>query len=73
MDGGMMPLPSRPQQYCDPASLVHMLTSKEPLNSNPHEKRKENQGFQINFAQIFCFIAAIASVKVIGLTSEEKF
>ena len=26
MDGGWMPLPTRPQRYCDPASLVYFLT-----------------------------------------------
>ena len=25
MDGGSMPLPTHPQQYCDPASLVYIL------------------------------------------------
>ena len=25
MDGGWMPLPTRPQRYCDPASLVLVL------------------------------------------------
>ena len=25
VDGGLMPLPTRPQRYCDPASLVNRL------------------------------------------------
>ena len=26
VDGGWMPLPTRPQRYCDPVSLVSLLT-----------------------------------------------
>ena len=28
MDGSWMPLPTRPQRYCDPASLVPFLNSE---------------------------------------------
>ena len=33
MDGGRMPLPTRPQRYCDPASLVFLLRWKGRLKS----------------------------------------
>ena len=29
VDGGWLPLPTRPQRYCDPASLVDMLEQKK--------------------------------------------
>ena len=43
VDGGWMPLPTRPQRYCDPASLVHFDTpSFSP--SNVIEKKMKERG-----------------------------
>ena len=32
MDGGYMPLPTSPQRYCDPASLVYSLVLTHNIN-----------------------------------------
>ena len=40
MDGGWMPLPTHPQRYCDPASLVLFLSATEYYSNLDYNLRR---------------------------------
>ena len=44
VDGGWMPLPTRPQRYCDPASLVFLSFVSSRLISHPFSLLCESLG-----------------------------
>ena len=46
VDGGWMPLPTRPQRYCDPASLVDVIKILSCYQIYRHLKKT------INFEQV---------------------
>ena len=60
VDGGLMPLPTRPQRYCDPASLVirinNMLSKIE--SNQPAKFFMQNRAKNFKFFTFFKKILA---------------
>ena len=69
MDGSWMPLPTRPQRYCDPASLVKCFELQMPDWSQMKDILKQ---FQVKTRQTYLFkvLNAFDELKV---NSAEKF
>ena len=47
VDGGRMPLPTRPQRYCDPASLVHSIIHSSQIRTQIIQNQQLRTGENI--------------------------
>ena len=81
VDGGWLPLPTRPQQYCDPASLVinnfafslfswGRATLKEALSIHwsihPSIRRSVTLRLKLQITHIYDAAGGIVCVRVLG-------
>ena len=67
-DGGWMPLPTRPQRYCDPASLVTILLGFT-CGTVHLFKEPEDENESICVAFIFCLVNIIFVCPSLALTN----
>ena len=63
VDGGWTPLPTRPQQYCDPASLVSGVFDKQYVSKAENNQPTDAQYFCVRRSvRLLCLLKVTISI-----------
>ena len=72
MDGVWMPLPTNPQQYCEPVSLVFVMNSlrrEKPKEKKVSQSKLEKNGVKMSFEES-CRVSAVGQRNEMKIGSE---